>query len=291
DEYAAELVSGETSGRYPPLDAARWLDDLAASAERHLDAARAQIGDRDGPEFRRWAADIAIQAALGRFFARKLSAGVAYALYQQTGDQATLHESIAEYRAARDAFAVAARHGAVYQDDVTFGSEPHQRGHWRDRLTAMDEDIARLDATLKAPETRVSDGVTRARPTPALAPIPGTREVQLGHTPPEAFRPGAPLTVELDAPHVAAPRVAAVELRYRHANQAETYRGIEMEPAAPNSSTTTRFSAVIPPDYTDSPYPLVYAFRVRFDDGCAAPYPGLDPSLANQPYYLIRPTG
>jgi len=61
-----------------------------------------------------------------------------------------------------------------------------------------------------------------------------------------------------------------------------------MERATGTGSGALRFTATIPADYTDSPYPLLYSFRVHFDDGSAAPFPGFEPSLANQPYYLLR---
>ena len=74
----------------------------------------------------------------------------------------------------------------------------------------------------------------------------------------------------------------------REANRTDAYQSELMEPASDNSSGTPRFSATIPSAYTDSPYPLIDYFCVRLADGSTAPYLGFDPSLASQPYYLIR---
>ena len=49
-----------------------------------------------------------------------------------------------------------------------------------------------------------------------------------------------------------------------------------------------RFTASIPADYTDSAYPLTYFFTARTAAGDAWLAPGLDDTLANQPYHLVR---
>ncbi len=51
---------------------------------------------------------------------------------------------------------------------------------------------------------------------------------------------------------------------------------------------TAAFVAAIPAGYTDSPYPLVYYFVVRAAGGDAWIVPGLDRTLANQPYHVVR---
>ena len=53
------------------------------------------------------------------------------------------------YRAARAAWAeTAGAARGVYQDDLAFGPEPHLRGHWADRLAAIDADLAAMTARL-----------------------------------------------------------------------------------------------------------------------------------------------
>jgi hypothetical protein len=49
-----------------------------------------------------------------------------------------------------------------------------------------------------------------------------------------------------------------------------------------------RWLAVIPAEYTQSPFPLQYYFKLRSDDGQCSIYPGLGENLCNQPYYVIR---
>ena len=38
EEFMAELFDGRPSGKYSPLEVALWLDDLAGSAEKHLNS-------------------------------------------------------------------------------------------------------------------------------------------------------------------------------------------------------------------------------------------------------------
>src|SRR5438128_8599544 len=72
-------------------------------------------------------------------------AGVLYALSECGGDSAALQESLKAYRAARAAWAELARKAdGVYARDLTFGLARHLRGHWSDRLPAIDQDIERM---------------------------------------------------------------------------------------------------------------------------------------------------
>jgi hypothetical protein len=286
DECADELVRGRRSGRYSPLDVAGWLDGAAQAAMRHLRTAEAQLAQHPSAEWRRWAADVAIQCALGRFFAAGLRAGVAYALYKRTGDPQYLRQALERYRTARAAWAEGAAQGRVYQDDLTFGRDPWLRGHWADRLPAIDADVAALQRELE----QVADSGAEVHGAPGpleaiqdTAPLAG----RCRHAPPETFRPGEPLALELSVVQAEAPpgRTVAVELRYRHLNQAETYHALPMEGAA------GRYRATIPATYTDSPYPLQYHFVLRTEGGRAWPYPGLAADLSNQPYFIIHQSG
>ena len=95
-DFAGELIEGERSGKYSPIEVAQWLEDFAAAAEKDL----AQAGDPSSAELRRAAIDVAIEAGLGRFFAAKFRSGVLYAIHERTGDRRALQEALKAYRAA-----------------------------------------------------------------------------------------------------------------------------------------------------------------------------------------------
>src|SRR5262249_31359244 len=214
---------------------------------------------------------------LGRFFARKLRTGILYRLFEKTGEAAALEAALGQYRAARAAWADFARRArGIYVDDVTIGELPQLRGHWLDRLQAIDRDINLVAAKLA--------GVTPGQPSSSVAAI--IKEVLEGGKPREALAyrhvppslvPGKPLEIALtfDRP------VDSVGLYYRHVNQAERFKSTLIQ------GRDGRYQATIPGSYTDSPYPLQYYFQVRTAKGTQI-CPGFSKGLTNQPYVVIR---
>ena len=280
EEYVGEALDGKRSGKYSPSEVAQWLDTLSDSAERHL--ARALKADDSPPDaqLRRVVVDVTLEAGLGRFFAAKLRSGVLYSLYRRTSSRAALEESVREYGRARaiwSQFAHFAR--GVYVSDITIGPLPHQRGHWLDRLPAMDADLAEMRRELASAGVAAPSGAV-GRPTPsellsdAHSPAP-----VLHHSPPERFVPGKPLRLAIAAGH-GAPLDSSL-LFYRHVNQAEEYsvaaltrRGDELE-------------AIIPAAYTASEYPLQYFFELRDGTGTPRRFPGFTSEVGNQPYFVV----
>ena len=56
------------------------------------------------------------------------------------------------YRAARAAWAELARRAeSVYARDITFGPDRYQRGHWLDRLPAIEQDVDKMAKLLEKP--------------------------------------------------------------------------------------------------------------------------------------------
>ncbi len=284
EDFVDEVVRGERSGKYSPVRVARWLDELAATAAWHLSDAEARIADRRLPAFRRLAIDVSIQCALGRFFAQKLRAGVAYALYRRTGQLNRLRQELDAYRSARASWIDAIEHGKVYRDDITVGGEPFLRGHWVDRLAAIDADLADMEAEGQRVISASTPGNGDAAGGQAIAALDDEPPpVEYSHTPPVAFDKGRPVLVEIRVRSLDdSTRPISVRLRYRHVNQAETYRSVEME------SDAGWYRAAIPGEYSDSPYPLAYFFELHRGRNRAWLYPGFAADLANQPYFIVR---
>jgi hypothetical protein len=280
NDFAAELLKGGRSGKYSPVEVAQWLEDLADSASKHLAQAEAQVADKSGAEFRRLAIDVSIQAGLGRFFSAKFRSGVLYAIYESSGDRVALEEALKAYQRARGVWAQLAERGKVYVPDITAGELPHLRGHWLDRLPAMDADIAdmskKLDAANPATERteRVRLAVAEVLGRPQRVSLP------VRHTPPGRFHPGQALAIELAIDKPASP--VSAHLHYRRVNQAERYETVEMQ------LSQQRYKGAIPAAYTQSPYPLQYYFELKQDDGKAWLHPGFASDWTNQPYYVVR---
>jgi hypothetical protein len=261
DDFSGELLKGERSGRYSPIEVAQWLEDLAAAA-RPVNRRRVDI-------------DVAIEAGVGRFFAAKFRAGVLYAIYERTGDRAAIEAALQYYRAARAAWAeLANRAKGVYVSDITVGELPWLRGHWLDRLPAIDEDIARLDKRRESarltghPEVKAAIAEATGRPR--------RPSITMRHRAPARFERSQPLAVELEGPVL-----ASALLHYRRVNQAERWQYVTMDRKGP------AYTAAIPGAYTDSPYPLQYYFELKSAPDRAWLYPGFPPDLAGQPYYVV----
>ena len=279
DDCADELLTGRPSGRYSAVHVAGWLDEMAASAESSL--AQAQSGTRNpgSAEFRRLTIDVRIQAGIGQFFAAKFRAGVLYGIFAASGDREALERALAQYRQARDAWAkFAAVAKDVYVSDVTYGPEERLRGHWLDRLPAIDDDIAEMEKKL-AGGTQPNSKYSRERVLAAMQAAvakPKSPTFRWSHAAPADFTPGEPVNLQLQI-EAASPDV---QIHYRHVDQAEEYKAEKM------ASHGSSYTFAVPVQYTQSPFDLQYFFAWNDQSGNAGLLPGLDPHRPRQPYYV-----
>jgi hypothetical protein len=160
--------------------------------------------------------------------------------------------------------------------DITVGEHPQLRGHWLDRLPAIDKDIAALEVKTASGSAQPDERVKRA--IDATLARPARPQIAAVHHAPAVFRPGQPLTLELQLEKPA----DSVQLYYRHVNQAERYQTSAME------GTDLKRKATIPSAYTDSAYPLEYYFEIAISSGVKVLYPGLSAALTQQPYFVVR---
>ena len=287
NEFADELVKGPRSGKYSPLAVASWLAALADGADAHLAKAQSLVAAPASPAFQRLAIDVAIQSGTGRFLAQKLRAGLAYALYERLNDRPALEQAVNYYRAARDTWKKIVQTASTgYQADLTYGRERHLRGHWADRLPAIEKDLADLEKLVQPATAAKAEGDGRssgaallaAALASAAAPAPRPR---CEHLPPVSFRPGEPVAIEVAIE--AGYNVTRARLHYRHVNQGDEHRVVDL------AAQGNRYQHTIPGEYTDSPYALMYFFDLHDSNGQAWLQPGLNADLANQPYFVVRP--
>jgi hypothetical protein len=271
EESARELETGVEDGRISALEVASWLERLAADATAELTRIE-QVSPDPPVETRRLAVDVAIQAALGLFFAGKLRAGVGYERFRLSGEPAVLAAALGSHRSARDAWAdaVAAADG-VYATDLTYGTQAWLRGTWADRLPAIDDDLAAMEALA------ASAGADQALPPLDDRPPPAAR---ISHDPPSTFTPGEDLRIVLATSD---PVIVGATLRYRPVNQAEAYREVEM------AAVEGGFSAAIPAADLDADRAVQYHLFVRGEGGRAWLHPDLGPELSGRPYHVVRP--
>ena len=169
--------------------------------------------------------------------------------------------------------------------DITFGPDYFQRSQWVDRLPAIDDNIADLEALLKQSPARggaalkvdskiILQAMHKVFAKPPRESNPPLRK---SHEPSASFQRGQSLAVSAHAPDV-----DGVRLRYRRVNQAETWQALEMERMGND------YRAIIPVGYTDTAFPLQYYFRLRDRAGNAWLAPGLEHPWHGQPYYFVR---
>jgi hypothetical protein len=279
NDYADDLLKGERSGKYTPVEVAQWLEDYAAAALKYLAQFEVRSSRKDSPEFRRLAIDAAIQAGLGRFFAAKFRSGVLYRIHEKTGSRDALQASLKYYKVARAAFAELAERGKVYVSDVTVGERPQLRGHWMDRLPAINADIAALEKKLEYTEPDSNIGNAAAKAIAGATGRPMRRVPACTHAAPKRLQRGQPLVIQLDVSE----KVAAARLHYRHVNHAERFENSDME-----EHSSQRYRAVIPATYTDSAFPLAYYFEISYGKDDTVLYPGFGRELTNEPYFVVR---
>ena len=199
-----------------------------------------------------------ILAALGRFFAGKLRSAVCYEMHTATGSREALQVAIEAYGIARRAWMDAStRSTDVYLSDLAFGPQPWLRGHWADRMPAIDADLQDMEGRWGA-GAGVSAGDREARRLlePATRPVP---RLDVHHLPPDAFEPGEPLELRVQVRGEGADRLRRVTLRYRPMNQALPFSELEMDREGDG------FVGCVPGVDLGTQYPLAYAFVLHGD--------------------------
>lgn len=270
-EFADNLVAGTPTAKYTAVDVAQWLDQMVDAADPHLAALRA--ANSTDPQARRTLLDADVLACLGRYFAAKFKAAADYAIYRRTHDRRYLERAVGEYRVGRDYYAEIPKIvDGVYQNDLKFGPEVSEHGHWSANVDAIDADLSNL-------ERELDEDVSNAAADRLLAPAGRLNTLTWRHKRPERFERGQELRLEIDTADT--PEIVAAILHYRHVNQAESFKTRAMEP------NTAGFVGTIDGSYTDKPYGLMYFFEIRDADGATAIYPGLNDELSDQPYVTV----
>ncbi|TVX97559.1 hypothetical protein [Paenibacillus cremeus] len=283
DDFTDDIIKGFRLGKYSPLEIAERLEQFSAGAERYLNQAIEVVEDKERADFRRFSIDVTMLIEMGRFFAGKFRAALAYSLYERTFDTAFLDQAVELYRSAINHWKqVIEVSKDVYKADITFGMFPEIRGHWADRLPAIEEDLQALERLASEARNGAAKPVLMEKRDAAsrfLQTNAENRRLAYTHEVPVRMKKGQALELCISIPE--APKGLSVRLHYRHADQSKRYVVAEM------SQDKTIFSACVPGNYTDSPYDLVYFFEFRDSGGDAWLVPGFNEQVSNDPYYVV----
>ncbi len=280
-EYTRDVLADKPNPKYSPIEVAQWLEDFAAASSQAWATARIKSTSLKAPEFRRIEEDVLIQNGIGIYFAAKMRSSMLFQIFLETGSAEAGRQALAQLNRARAEWAkMADRASKVYKSDIGYGDVPLRRGHWSDRIPAIDADIAAMKEKLQSPPASSGSAEAIARAIHAAAARPIRPAVHCSHVADASFHPGKALHLSLQVPASAA-TVSSARLHYRHVNQAERWLTVDMQ------KDHSGYSAEIPAEYTDSVYPLQYYFELNDKQKAAWLYPAFNATLSNQPYYAI----
>ena len=280
NEYVDSLLANKPLAKISPLALARQLETWSAATFRALadsDKSGLNRATDNAATVRRAHIDAAIAAGLGQFFAGKFRAAVLWQIFNLTGHEPARDAALDHYKQARTAWATLADSAKAYLPNLTFGIHPNLRGHWLDRLAAIDADIAGLAAAAPRPRTSAPTAATintwiQSALDSEPKKWPGR---QPRHLPPDTFKPGDDIRLRISGD-------GAGMFYYRHVNQGERYV------AAPLTRDASALVATIPGAYSETNFPIEYYFEFR-DDNSALLHPGFEKDFTGTPYFLIRP--
>jgi hypothetical protein len=267
-DEARSLIEGTDTAMRRPEETSRWFAQTAGGILANVALAEKAAGSGADKEFRTTITDLKILAGLARYHAWRLMAGVAYNLYQQTGDLQSFDEAIAYETRALDAWdGIVAASGDVYSENLAFGA--HAVGfsrHWKEEQQLLARDFERLQAERRAAVAK--KGAAHF----ALFPADSTASARL-----LPVGPGLEISANVTAPA----GVKWVRLRYRHVTQYEDYQTAEMTLDAKTGNYTAR----IPAAFDDPKWDLMYFIEVVDKKGAGRMFPDLE---VETPYVVIQ---
>jgi hypothetical protein len=282
-EAAADLVAGLATSRLSPVDVAA---EVLGDVERTMDALAG--ADRDAIRDNALARDIAREcravADLGRYFAHKLRAATALAVYQRTGRAdwlATARDEIAAAHAgwralADDTAYIRPFHDRLRMERTDVAGLGYNPFHWTAVVPALAADDTALDAGLAA-VTAAAPAFSGSLPDPRIwiaSPRtggPGFRDLSV--TPADGRATAWTVRARFGA---ALPVNATVRVLWKPFDSERDWSGVDASPASDGS-----YTAAVTSEGTGA----MFAVEVRDAEG-AWRYP--DPRLAT-PYVSLPP--
>ena len=147
-EEAQLILSGGISPRRLPSQTSTWFKNIADEILAHIEKAEAVLGDNPSREAISTITDLKMLAQLSMYHSGRLAAAVKYALYQITGDLASLDQALAleaEAVAAYGRLVEAA--GNIYNSQLDFGSNKALFPiHWSKEYERLQNELNELRA-------------------------------------------------------------------------------------------------------------------------------------------------
>lgn len=259
--YVENRLKGVISGKMTPLEAAEYLDAVAAKSEAQIERA-ATLNPSSVKNFECIRMDIQALASLARYYRDRITSATHYAFYQRTthhGELSLAHEYLG--RAVEDwdrlSDITEAHFGAV-PEYIRMGEKAFR---WRDEGRGLGVDLAQID-----------DMETAFRRLPEKT----DNVAIIGHVPPAKAEPGKAL--ELSATFATPREEPHVYIFYRNSGQA----GFEKMELRQTSEPTERTWKVVIPSHRVVAGSLEYYFGAY--SGRWGVY---DETIAHQPPFRV----
>jgi hypothetical protein len=240
DELADDLVSGRPTTRISPLDVARVLLDDAA----HARVAGSIVGTAPASaETRDVVRECTALADLATYFAHKLRAASALAVFQKTGRadyRDTASSEAATSAQARRQLAADTRHIAPFADHLRMAALNLGTFHWSRQLDRLAEDQSAIDAISKSVAATPPPPPAVDLPEPSAwlgsqrAPGPGLQSLEV--SPPDPAAAAWVVTARLASP---APPGTQVRILWKPFNSQTEWRSAEATATSDGSFAAT----------------------------------------------------
>lgn len=166
-EAAQDRLAGTDSAKLHPEQNSAWFAQVSREILENVAAAERGVGSHRNKEFDSTMVDLRILAKLALYHARRIHAGLNYALFRQSQDLNAFDDAIAQERLAIQAWEeLVQAAGDVYNNDLMMGlRSAGLSGHWKDELAALQTGLAAL--TEQRARFQSKPG-----PTPRIAHVP-----------------------------------------------------------------------------------------------------------------------
>ncbi|MBM3728842.1 MAG: hypothetical protein FJW40_25870 [Acidobacteria bacterium] len=143
-EYIDDRLARRLTAKATPADMAAQLERWAANVGEAMKSI-VDVPLGSSKELASTRTDLGVLAALARYHAARLRAGVEYELFARDGEQYRIAAAVARFGEAVAHWREIARlTDGVYFPNMVFNRPPEQIGHWKDEVPLLESELARL---------------------------------------------------------------------------------------------------------------------------------------------------
>ncbi len=282
-EYAGDVLKGNVSCRYTPLQVRYWLSIFIEDIRSAVEKAETCETLKDNKEFKATRNDFLMLADLAEYHANKITAALELSFYHNTNIAGHLEKSCRFAVASKKCWESLCERGNAYHFNLEFGVAGVGRSrHWKDRLEELEKDVDRLESLLKEKRMTVQ---TDEKEMPLKQ---SGCEVLAGSLPyyvtdvPECWTAGKDLVINTRIGE-SMRHLGGLKMHYRHMNQLEgKFKVVEMK------RSDAGYTGVISGEYLTLEWDVMIYFSGVDENNNVSIYPGLYHPRFLAPYHVVK---